>query len=165
MNSNFRHAYLQYIDVRVGGWAIAIDYELTVYWGQVISISETGIVTLKYIVYVGSEVRHRTKDFHPYRCYGDVYTNNDKAPPNGHLHTKYSVIEHFKNYVIPKLKAFPEYHAEVERLNAIVYCQHCSMDEDFCECRSCEDCGQYTYNCHCDPEYASDPFDEGECAY
>ena len=30
------------------------------------------------------------------------------------------------------------------------------------ECRCCEDCGQYTYDCHCDPEYANDPFEEDE---
>lgn len=157
MHSEFRHAYLQYVGIRVGGTAIAVDYQSTVYWGRVIAISQTGIVTLRS--YGGVEKGHKTKDFHPYRCIGDPYTD-EHEPPNGHLHTRYSVLEHFKHYIIPKLKAFPEYYAEIEALNAIVYCQHCSYDEDSCNCQYCEDCGLNTYDCGCDPDYANDPYDE-----
>ena len=159
MHSEFRHSYLQYVGVRVAGYAIAIDYQGTVYWGQVISIAETGFVTLKY--YAGVTKGHKTKEFHPYRCIGDPY--DEEQPPNWHLQTRWSVLEHFRYYVIPKLKAFPEYYAEIQRLNTIVYCQHCAKDEDLCDCPCCEDCGQYEYNCRCDPEYANDPFEEKIC--
>ena len=147
MHPKFRHAYLQYIGVRVGGRAIAVDYQLTVYWGEVIAISATGYVTLKY--YAGETKGYKTLQFHPYRCYGNPY--DEKQPPNGHLQTRYSVLEHFHQYVIPNLKAFPEYYAEIERLNSIVYCQHCRYDEEFCNCLRCEDCGRiYPDECGCE---------------
>ena len=113
MKSKFRHAYRQYVEVHVGGRAIGIDYELTVYWGRVISVCAQGFVTLEY--YAGEGIGHKTAEFHPYRCIGDPYDN--VQPPNGHLRTRYSVLEHFHQYVIPKLKAFPEYYAEIQRLN------------------------------------------------
>ena len=115
MKSELRHPYLQYVGVRVGEHAIGIDYEMTVYWGQVIAIAQNGFVMLKY--YAGEGIGYKTVELHPYRCIGDPYDESETAPPNGHLHTRYSVLEHFHHYVIPKLKAFPEYHAEVERIN------------------------------------------------
>lgn len=115
MKSDFRHAYLQYAGVYVGGYAIGIDYQLTVYWGTVISICEMGFMTLKY--YAGEGIGYKTETFHPYRCIGDPY--DEVVPPNWHLRTRYSVLKHFHHYVIPKLKAFPKYHAEVQQLNEI----------------------------------------------
>ena len=158
MHSEFRHAYLQYIGVRVGGEAIAVDYQLTVYWGQVISISETGFVTLKY--YAGVTKGYKTKEFHPYRCYGNPY--DERQPPNGHLQTWHSVMVHFREYVIPKLKAFPERYDEIERLNNIIYCEYCAYDEEYCNCPRCEDCGSIVpYECRCDFDdiliYGPDP--------
>ena len=117
MKTKFRFAYLQYVGVRVGGYAIGIDYKLTVYWGQVISIDRNGLVTLKY--YAGEGIGYKTETFHPYRCIGDPYEYSEAGPQNGHLHCWESVIVHFRHYVIPKLKAFPEYYAEVQRLNEI----------------------------------------------
>ena len=117
MKIEFRHSYLQYVGVRVGGHAIGIDYELTVYWGQVIEITETGFVTLKY--YAGVDEGYKRQVFHPYRCVGDPYEYSETGPRNGHLHCWDSVIAHFRHYVIPKLKAFPKYYAEVQRLNEI----------------------------------------------
>ena len=114
MKIEFRHSYLQYVGVRVGGRAIGIDYELTVYWGQVIEIYQNGFVRLKY--YAGEGIGYETVELHPYRCICDPY-DDEIPPPDGFLHTRYSVLEHFRHYVIPKLKAFPEYHAEVERIN------------------------------------------------
>lgn len=70
MKSEFRHAYLQYVGVRVGGHAIGIDYEATVYWGQVIEIAQNALVTLKY--YAGEGYGYKTETFHPYRCVGDL---------------------------------------------------------------------------------------------
>ena len=113
MKTKFRFAYLQSVAVHVGGYAIGIDYKLTVYWGQVISIDKNGLVTLKY--YAGEGIGCETVELHPYRCIGDPY--DEVYPENGHLRTRYSVLEHFKHYIIPKLKAFPEYYAEVERIN------------------------------------------------
>lgn len=114
MKTEFRHAYLQYVAVHIGGYAIGIDYELTIYWGTVISIDENGLVTLKY--YAGEGIGHKTIELHPYRCIGDPY-DDENEPPNGHLHTRYSVLEHFRHYVIPRLKAFPECYAEIQRIN------------------------------------------------
>ena len=113
MKIEFRHSYLQYVGVHVGGYAIGVDYELTVYWGTVISISEVGFVTLEY--YAGEGIGYKTEIFHPYRCIGDPY--DEEQPPNWHLRTRYSVLAHFRHYVIPKLKAFPEYYAEIKRIN------------------------------------------------
>lgn len=116
MKSEFRVAYLQYVGVRVGGLAIGIDYQSTIYWGRVISICDQGLVTLQY--YAGEGVGHKTVELHPYRCIGDPY--EERQPINGHLHTRESVLVYFHHYVIPKLKAFPEYYAEIQRLNASI---------------------------------------------
>lgn len=115
MKTEFRHAYLQYVGIHIGGYAIGIDYELTVYWGTVISICEMGFVTLKY--YAGEGIGHKTIELHPYRCIGDPY--DEIYPQNGHLRSRYSVLEHFRHYTIPRIKAFPEVYAEVQRLNEI----------------------------------------------
>lgn len=114
MKSEFRHSYLQYVGVYVGGWAIGIDYELTIYWGRVISVCHQGLVTIQY--YAGEGIGHKTVELHPYRCIGDPY-DEEMQPLNGHLQTRYSVLEHFHHYIIPKLKAFPEYYAEIQRIN------------------------------------------------
>lgn len=116
MKTEFRHAYLQYVAVHVGGYAICIDYELTVYWGTVISIDENGLVTLRY--YAGEGVGYKRETFHPYRCIGDPY--DEIYPQNGHLRTRYSVVQHFQHYTIPRLKAFPERYAEVQSVNDLI---------------------------------------------
>ena len=112
-SEEFRHAYLQYVGIYVGGEAIAIDYQLTAYWGEVSAISQRGVVTITY--YAGFPNGFKTKEFHPYRCWGDPF--DEESFPNGFLETRYSVLVHFKQYVIPKLKAFPELYQKVLEYN------------------------------------------------
>lgn len=33
------------------------------------------------------------------------------------------------------------------------HCQHCSMPDELCTCRSCSDCGSNINECRCDPDY------------
>ena len=149
LNSEARHSYLQWIGVRVGAAAIALDYGLTVYWGQVIAISEKGIVTFQY--FAGEGIGFKTRDFHPYRCIRDPF--HETLPLCKILWSRESVIMHFRQSVIPKLKEFPAYYAEIESMNSIVYCQYCSYDEEYCKCLRCEDCGRiYPYECRSDEE-------------
>lgn len=81
----------------LGKPCVALDYQLTAYWGQCISVSESYRVTLKY--YRGIGKGWKTKEFHHFRVW-ETATYESKCPEDSPFFDRKAVIRVFKLTVI-----------------------------------------------------------------
>ena len=76
----------------LGKACVAVDYELTAYWGQVISVSASHRITLKY--YAGITKGWQTKEFYHFRVW-----SVDDAEGYEFIDRK-AVLAYFKTHVL-----------------------------------------------------------------
>ena len=87
----------------LGKPCVALDYALTAYWGEVISVSESYRVTLKY--YHGVGHGYRTKEFFHGRVWStSPYDDNVMNPEESPFFNRAAVIRFFKRVVLPNMR-------------------------------------------------------------
>ena len=82
---------------------VALDYELTAYWGQVIAVSASYRVTLKY--YGGTGIGWTQKEFCHWRVWPvSPYNDDDASSEQSIFKDRRAVKRFFRSFVIPRVR-------------------------------------------------------------
>ena len=86
----------------LGKACVALDYELTAYWGRVIAVSSSYRVTLQY--YGGTGIGWLQKEFYHWRVWPvSPYDDSASSPEASIFKDRCAVKRFFRNFVLPRV--------------------------------------------------------------